>query len=384
MMNSRKLTFFVLFSLSFSLNVLSLYSQQSRFLISSARTSAIGGPHAALTDQFSTIFNNAAGFRGVQSDLTVSELTFKVSGPVSTMVMAAQGGDLTQLLSELGSSNIGLEIVGPLSIGKIDKNMAWGVYNIIDADVFVPDLTQNAEIKGRFDLGGVFGYSFGIDFIDSNSQLNFGFLGKVFFRSEMVVEKSLTDILAAISDISTLLSPDALPLSMGFGVGVDIGMKYIWNDVLSVGLAIRDLYTPLFMFNYDSLTTLSAGGSPVFAYSHLSTDYSLGIMFSPKISLFSGLIGNIKILFDYNDIFDFALNSTYKKHILLHFGLGLEFTLFDILALRMGLYEGLPTAGLGLDLHIFKFHFAMFGTELGSQPGLMSVYNLMVGMEFSY
>ncbi|MDA3810290.1 MAG: hypothetical protein PF518_08140 [Spirochaetaceae bacterium] len=344
----------------------------------------MGGLHAALTDQFSSIFNNAAGYRGIKSDFTVSNLTFKITGPVSTMVLGAQSGDIQQILGDLGSSNIGLEIIGPISIGRINNDMAWGIYNNIDTNIFIPDLTQDAEVTARVDLGGVFGYSFGIDFIETNSKLDFGFLTKLFFRSESSITKSFTDLIDAFSDISSLLSPDSIPLSMGFGVGIDLGMKYVWNDTISVGLAIRDVYTPLFMFNYDSLVTLAEGGDPSFEYSTLPTDYSIGVMYTPQVHFFNGLIGNIKIMFDYNDIFDFALNSEYKRNILLHLGLGFEFTIFDILALRFGLYEGLPAVGLGLDLHIFKFDFAMFGRELSSQPGFMSVYNLMVGIEFSY
>ena len=362
----------------------SLHSQQSRFVVNSARNSAIGGPHAALTDQFSTIFNNPAGYRGVKSDFTVSNLGFRITGPVSTLLLASQGGDITSILGELGSTTIGLEMNGPIYIGKIDNNMAWGVFNVLDTDIFIPTLTQDARINGRFDLGGVFGYSFGVDFIDTNNQMNFGFLTKLFFRTEMKITKSFTDIIAAISDITSLFDPNTLPLDMGFGVGIDLGMKYIWNDSLSFGLAVRDIYTPLFMFKYNSLGTLIDGGSPNFEYLTLPSDYSFGIMYSPDIAFFDGLIGDIKVMFDYNNIFDFALDPENARHILLHFGLGVEFTVFDILALRLGVYEGLPTTGLGLDLHLFKFNFAMFGSELSSQPGLMSVYNLMVGIEFSY
>jgi len=384
MIDKSSFRLFIVFHLFLIFISIPLVAQNSKFSISNARNSAIGGPHAALTDQFSTIFNNAAGYRDVKSDFTVSEMTFKITGPVSTMVLAAQGGDIQEMLGQLGSTSIGLELIGPISIGRINNNFAWGVYSIIDTDVFIPSLTQDAEVKGRFDLGGVFGYSFGIDLIGTESKLDFGFLTKLFFRSETVVTKSFTDIMAAISDISILLSPDAIPLSFGFGIGLDLGMKYVWKDTLSVGLAVRDIYTPLFMFNYDSLTTLIGGGSPLFVYSTLSPDYSLGIMYTPGVTLLNGLLGNIRIMLDYNDIFDFALNPETRRHILLHFGLGVEFTVFDILAIRMGLYEGLPTAGLGLDLHIFKFNFAMFGSELSTQPGLMSVYNLMASIEFSY
>lgn len=376
--------FFIITSLWLFIFVQQGFSQNSRFIFNSARKSAIGGAHAALTDDFSTILNNPAGFRGVKSDFTVSQLEFQVTGPVSTIVSEAQDGELETLIGELGSTNIGLDMVGPLAMGKIDNDMAWGVFSVVDTNMFIPNLTQDAEITGLFDLGGVYGYSFGIDFVPSNSTMSFGILTKLFYRTEVNITKSFTEVIAALNDISTLYSSDSIPLGMGFGAGLDVGMKYIWNDTISVGLAVRDVYTALFMFNYASIDDFSGGGSSEFEYSSLPADYSLGILYTPHAEFFNGLLGEIKIMLDYNDIFDFLLDSEYATNMLLHFGVGAEFTIFDILILRLGMSEGLPSAGMGLDLHIFQFNFAMFGQELSTQPGLMSVYNIMVGIEFSY
>lgn len=372
--------FLIMFVLPQSL----VFSLDSRFFISSSRNSALGGVHAGLTDQFSTLFNNPAGFREVDSGLTVSGLTFKISGPISTMLLASQGGDLMEILGDLGSTNIGLEVLGPISIGSIKNNMAWGIYNTVDTEIFIPNLTQDATVSARFDLGGAYGYSFGLDFIGTNNQMNFGFIVKLFYRTAVNIERSFTDIMAGFGDITSLFSPDTVPFDMGFAVGLDLGMKYIWNDILSFGLVVRDLYTPLFMFKYDSLSALSAGDTPKFVYSTLPPDYSVGILYSPDWVLLQGLLTNVKIMLDYNDIFDFVLNKEYSRNVLLHIGLGFECTLFDILALRFGLNEGLPSAGAGLDLHVFQLNFAVFGSELSTQPGLMSVYNMVLGIDFSY
>jgi hypothetical protein len=48
------------------------------------------------------------------------------------------------------------------------------------------------------------------------------------------------------------------------------------------------------------------------------------------------------------------------------------------------MYEGLFTAGVGLDLKIFTLNAAMFGTELSSEPGMRPVYNILIGLEFRY
>jgi hypothetical protein len=89
-------------------------------------------------------------------------------------------------------------------------------------------------------------------------------------------------------------------------------------------------------------------------------------------------------MLDYDDIFDFLLHPNSSRHPILHIGAGIEVELLEILSIRMGMYEGLFTAGVGLDLKIFTLNAAMFGTELSSEPGMRPVYNILIGLEFRY
>ncbi|MBB6480634.1 hypothetical protein [Spirochaeta isovalerica] len=383
-MAGRSLLRIVISGLIFFLIYTNLIGESTSFTSLSPRSEALGGPHAALTDDFSTLFNNPAGFREVKGDLTVANLNILLRGPLSSILLGIESGQYQDMLAELGNSRIALALTGPIAVGSIRNNFAWGVFNNISTDLYVPSLTQNATITATADLGGVFGYSWGVEFPNTGNKFNYGFLTKLFFRSEVSAAKSFTDIMGAFDDLSSLISLDSLPLDMGFGVGIDVGMKYIWRDTLHFALAFRDIYTPLFMFRYGSITSLTEGESPEFVYSAVNADYSFGFMYTPHVSLFRGLIGNMKLLFDYNDIFDFLVDGDQARHILLHFGLGFEFTIFDILSLRLGVYEGLPSVGAGLDLHIFKINLAVYGREMGTQPGIMPVYNMMLGIDFSY
>ncbi|MCF7951454.1 MAG: hypothetical protein K9L57_07460, partial [Spirochaetaceae bacterium] len=84
----------------------------------------------------------------------------------------------------------------------------------------------------------------------------------------------------------------------------------------------------------------------------------------------------------YKDIFDFWLYPELANNPILHLGLGAEITVLEILDVRMGLSQGLPAAGIGLDLHYFRLNASMFGTERSTEPGLAPVYNLQLGLEF--
>ena len=74
----------------------SLFAQQlTEIQIPSARSAAMGGIHTALSDDLNTIFSNPAGFHVVESELSISELTVGLSGPIfdiAGVVIEAAGG----------------------------------------------------------------------------------------------------------------------------------------------------------------------------------------------------------------------------------------------------------------------------------------------------
>jgi hypothetical protein len=88
-------------------------------------------------------------------------------------------------------------------------------------------------------------------------------------------------------------------------------------------------------------------------------------------------------MLDYTDILDFWLYPKLATNPVLHVGIGTEVTMMQILDVRLGFAQGLPSAGLGLDLHVFTLNAAMFGTERSTEPGLSPVYNLQLGFEFT-
>ena len=64
--------------------------------------------------------------------------------------------------------------------------------------------------------------------------------------------------------------------------------------------------------------------------------------------------------------------------------MGLQFKLLDIVSLRAGYYQCLPSVGLGLDLTLFKLNLAYFGRELSNEPGGYPVGCYTAGLEFTY
>ena len=87
---------------------------------------------------------------------------------------------------------------------------------------------------------------------------------------------------------------------------------------------------------------------------------------------------------DYHDMFDFLIYPPASTHPLLHIGVGCELQLLEIVYLRAGFYQCLPSAGLGIDLSLFTLNMAIFGRELSREPGGYPIYGYMIGLEFRY
>jgi hypothetical protein len=94
-------------------------------------------------------------------------------------------------------------------------------------------------------------------------------------------------------------------------------------------------------------------------------------------------ISEAKFFLDYSDVFDFWIYPEMATNPILHVGVGTELTMMSILDVRLGFANGLPAAGMGLDLHYFTLNAAMFGTERSTEPGLSPVYNLQLGFQFT-
>jgi hypothetical protein len=177
------------------------------------------------------------------------------------------------------------------------------------------------------------------------------------------------------------------PFDLTLGAGIDAGIKLNYLDTFAVGIAARDAFTPSMRTTYSSLGYFmnpSTGGSTSTANGLIPFDLSVGFAYTPYIAFLSPYITKIKFLLDYNDILDFVVQPDTASNPLLHIGAGVEITVLEILTVRGGFYQGLLNAGIALDLTYFKLSGTMYGRELSSQPGMHSVYNLLVSLEFRY
>lgn len=354
--------------------------------IPSASISAIGGAHAAQADGLSVLFTNPAGFQSVDSLFSISELTIGLHGPVfdiANMVVALlKGGDLNTIISQnsdlISSLNAGLDITGPLYFGYVGDGLGFGIFNTTEVYFRSTGVAIEAAAAEQIYLVG--GYAFRIPFSEAKaSYFDIGIMLKASVRGEVVMSKTVFELLNFASLDLDLLSQ---PFVFSAGIGVDVGLRYSLGDYFAVGLVAEDAFTAVFDRTYSSLTSFLAVGTPVNGNRIIPFKLNGGFMFSPPLGLLGRVISDIDIYIDYNDILDFLVSPETSRNPLLNISIGLDILLLDILSVRLGFYEGLFSAGLGLDLTIFDFNASMYGSEKGVEPGQSPIYNVVLGFEF--
>jgi hypothetical protein len=361
-------------------------------VISSARTSAMGGPHAALADDLTTVFDNPAGFESAPPEIALSELSLRLTGPIFDIAGVAEGGlggDISSLLASTNVQNLlesiyaSMNLAGPIYFGYVGHGLGFGIFNSSSFTLTnTAPLTLAAATKEQLLLIG--GYAFRIPLPPVlNSTLDAGISMKGTLQGTSYIEKSIFELPSLFSSIGASTFEDA-PFYFDSAIGFDAGLRYSYANLVSVGIVGRNIYTPDLRTEYPTLQDFLDNSSTSATTTNmlLPFDLSVGTLFTPPLGFLSSYLSGLKIMLDYNDALGFLTHPATANNPWLNIGFGTEVTLLQILDLRGGFYQGLFTAGLGLDLKYFHIDAAMFGTELSTEPGLDPVFNLLVSVSF--
>jgi hypothetical protein len=344
------------------------YSNSPEIL--SARTAAIGGLHSALADDLISLFSNPAGFRSADPQLSAAEVTVSVYAP-------PDGG----VFSSTPSSYAAIQLLGPISFGYVGNGLGFGIFDTLSIRYGVDGGTDTA-IDENIILSC--GYAFRIPFPEgSNSTLDLGLLGKGFVTTRSTTSKSIGEILGSYLDITDVSSYRDGAVERVAGFGLDLGILYSYKDTLSVGLVARNAAFGK-RKSYTTFQDFLNGDASSAGYTFYAVDLSFGVAWKPQLERLTRHFQDLTLMLDYRDILDFLVWESTAIHPLLHISLGVEFRLLEILSIRAGFYQCLPSAGIGLDLTLFTLNATISGLELSDRPWGSPIYNTMFGLEFRY
>ena len=354
------------------------------FVMPSTRFSALGGNHTAAGDSFHTIFTNPASFVDIEKEFSASEITLTTYGPVLEIIdLLGSIDDLDSLdlsgivNSSKGSGGLafGLDLAGPISIGWVGNGLGLGFFNRTRVDAAVSGTKIKPAVTADFFLVG--GYSLRI-LNQGNHVLDGGFLGKGFFRGRWMLETPIFDALSILDD------PMGKPFDTFFGIGLDLGFRYTLSNNLTFSLVCFDLFSPVLVTKYHSFFDFGSGADPVgeSSYAQVKRRLDFGVKYTISNSFIDRYFTGLVVMADYRDFLD--LFSLVPRHPLLNIGIGAEITVLNVLSFRLGMTDALPSFGIGLDLSFLKLDMAIFGRELGLDPGKHPTYCLGLGILFRY
>lgn len=365
---------------------------QEAVRLTSPRTSAIGGVHAALADDYTTLFSNPGGLNATPPELRVAELTLGLHGPIfsiSSLVFEGISGDITELLTSPETASLlstlyaSTEVVGPISFGYVGEGLGFGVTAATDL-VATSGVSSGVSISLRERLLLSGGFALPIPLPESwNSTLDAGVLLKGFVAGKGGFQSSLLGLQDVLNDFGPDLFLEQ-PFDITTGIGVDLGLRYSYGERIAAGLSVANLIAPTVTNRYATLNEFLDNNQPTNRTDgRVPQDLSVGFLYRPPLGFLSRYISDMTLLLDYRDMLDFWVAPSTAENPLLKIGLGTEIQMLEVLAIRAGLAEGLLTAGIGIDFDFMDFDVAVYGSELSIEPGLKPLYNVVVGFTFN-
>ena len=347
------------------------------FIMPSARFSALGGGHTSMADDFYSIFLNPAAFASVKDEFSAAEITISTFGPIfkiADLLRDSSGSfedmDLSGLVSPGGFST-GFELGGPLSLGWVGRGLGLGIFNKITATASINGVTLRPFMSAELLFVG--GYGFKI-FDVKGAVMEGGFLAKGFYRGALNMK---TNIFSLDS-----LDPTESPITTHLGFGLDLGLRLTLLDMISLAVVCYDVYSPVMVTSYPTLSDFTDNGLKENSYAIVKRRLNFGISYRVRSDFLDRYISRLTIVTSYHDFLD--LFSMLPRNPILNVGIGVEVALLKALTFRFGLTDAMPAFGFGLDLHFMTLDFAIYGKELGLDPGKHPVYALSIGMLFRY
>lgn len=356
--------FFLLMSFSFS---------ESLRTYKPARTFGMGSSFITDDSCFDGFFANPALLGYMESKNFITGLDLRVGnnkwGEMKSFLKKITDDsdaleDLSVWTPLLGVS-LDIDLAGPLMFGMVRNHFAWSLTHVTYGTLNLASLTRFELFAGE-DISLDFGYGREIFNIDGHS-LAVGGTARLFMINRFSVafdlQKFSSDFLDNLKDF--------LRMNLGFGFGVDLGVIYRVNNLFSLGIAWKDAVSP---YGIKNMATDEK------SQGFLDSNLTVGVGFHIPVDWSRGVISKWNVMADYGYIIQ-AFDKNHRNPWL-NLSAGMELEMFKILALRTGIAEMYWHTGVGVNIKMFKIDFALFGRELGGEPGSSSQFNMALSFRF--
>lgn len=349
--------------------------------ITSPAVAGYGGTYSAMEAGFDTLLMNPAALSWTKSSWSVARLATNVSGPLFDLPAAFQSDDLTSNLVSLIGKNkgvyIGADITGPIAFGKVDKNFGFGIFTNSKVVSNLSSVTKTTILAGEeILLTGGYGL---IAYEKDKDQISVGLQMKGFFQNYLYQSGSAVDVIDSFSQMKL----DTIPVVLSAGFGLDAGVIFSHADIFRIGLHCKDLFTPVFSTRFEDMDGyLSNKPNSETLTERLDPELNLGMYVQVPVPHSWVTLTSWKFMADYRD--SLSIFRPLYRNPILNLALGTEVSFLDVVSLRAGIQDAYLATGLGIDLSILQIDFAIYGSELGLDPGDRPLLNMGLSVSFTY
>jgi hypothetical protein len=350
------------------------------FSFQSPRANGLGGTHAALADDFETIFVNPAGFTTAQDQFSVAVINITLNDCDTLLRVLSSDSDSTVYADKFKNHfETGFDLGGPLAIGRIKGNSGFGLLNHQYVKVWW-DRDDMFVLNGNAVEEIVFfaGWSFPISNFENTVTFTPGVTLKPAFR-----------LISAPRDIPliefryVLQNLQREPFQMHLGLGSDVGFLLNFSETVYFSAVCHDLLTPIYVNRYANYVEFLNGSRPIESgIKWVKPTYDFSICVRTKNTFFNEVVQDLVFTVDYHGLYNLLENT--GRNPLMDIGAGIELRLLTAFWLRVGWQRMLPGGGFGIDFGWAKLDAAVFGETFGDQVGGFQGVSFSLGLSFRY
>lgn len=344
----------------------------------SVRQQGYGGFYTTDVEGFYSMYSNPASLGKRRVHSLFPGLDVHVGGPLKDIPEIISGvsnmdtDKLTKVISDNNGLKLDVDVQPLLSFGHTSSwGFGWGFTTQAFMNATVPGMAL-ADIQGGAEAVLTLGFAFPIINSD-NFLLTVGATAKGFGQGATAYNGNLVTFISKMKD-----DPTSLPLYLSAGFTFDAGVYLSICNTINVGV----VYNNPFSKAWVAKGTI---GKPSYDFkdaTKLDQQLSAGVSYNVPVAWTNGVITSFRIMGDYRNIFGMFQNGS--RNPWLEVSCGTEIVFGNICSLRFGIQEMLPACGLGFKLGTFNIDMAVYGKELGLEPGSSPVMNGSVFIGFTY
>ncbi len=351
------------------------------------RPLGMGDAFTAVADDFNLLFYNPAGLAVLEKGQTyLLHLGAKVDhqsyGDINYIIDMSDADmlepeNITQdTINRIVRSrvSVGAEI---LRGGYIRKNIGMGAYMPVDVHIeFSPGLLiPNAEVLVRYDIITSYSGAYGLKL--SNGTLCFGGSLRTIRRTRFQKEQNVLEFANDFSDTDDMMAYFRENTRTYWGVSTDFGMLWQKSEKTSFAFVANDLMCR--MLGDWKRPNLKLG------YAH-RFDLGTGWMWEGLLLAVDwvNIIGDEERVPLWRKKFSMRSLEDSLPIFAKRLRIGIESTFMKFSRVRLGLHQGYPTFGYGIDAAFFHVNYALYGREFGVFPGDDGRYFHQVEMSIAF